>query len=122
MSRRRIHPRPYVSGGTALVRPVDSVGLPCPYLAPHCPLGRVRLDALLSQTHCKLLPPVAKRRFAYIEPDTLFADRFHDEVNVRISLMGMQRHSIAMLKRESVHRECPYRRRELVRWGCPLAS
>ena len=34
-----------------------------------------------------------------------------DEVDVRIALVGMQRHRVTMLKRESVQGERPYRRR-----------
>jgi len=59
----------------------------------------------------KLLPPVAKRRFAYVEPHTLLADDSDDEVDVRIALVRVQCHRVTMFKRELVHGECPYRRR-----------
>ena len=59
----------------------------------------------------KLLPPVAKCRFAYVEPHTLLADGSDDEVDVRIALVRVQCHRVTMLKRELVQGECPYRRR-----------
>src|ERR1700691_2627664 len=65
----------------------------------------------------ELLSPVAKRRFADVESHALFAHRSDDEVDVWIALVGMQRHRVTMLKRESVQGERPYRRRKLVRRG-----
>ena len=53
----------------------------------------------------KLLPPVAKCRFAYVEPHTLLADGSDDEVDVRIALVRVQCHRVTMLKRELVHGE-----------------
>jgi hypothetical protein len=70
-----------------------------------------------AQMRRKLCPPAAKCRFAYVESDTLFAHSSDDKVDVRISLVCMQRHRVTTLKRESVHGERSHGGREFVGRG-----
>jgi hypothetical protein len=47
----------------------------------------------------ELLAPMPQRRLPDIEPHGLLADRLHDDVHVRMRLIGMQREGVAMTRK-----------------------
>jgi hypothetical protein len=84
----------------ALRRAIDPVAYRCSHLSSHGPLSGICRDALSPQLRRKATPPPTKGRLAYLQPLAVLADRFDDQVHVRMVLIGVQDHEVAMFERE----------------------
>src|SRR5580658_9053868 len=58
--------------------------------------------ALRSQMSRKFSAPLTEGGLADVQPHALLADRFNDHVHVRMRLVRMQDHGIAMLRTEGL--------------------
>src|SRR6185437_10407107 len=90
-----------------LRRTIDPVAHWRPYLATHGPLSGICRDPLCPQLYSKLAPPTAQGRLAYVQASAVLTDRLDDQVHVRVLLISVQNHEVAMLEREFVACEVP---------------
>jgi hypothetical protein len=95
---------------------VNTRGLLWCRLTAHRPLGRVRLDAQLPQVASKFLPPLPKCGLPNVQPSPVLADCLHYDMQVRVSLIGMQGHGVAVLQGELLRSEFPNGRALLLGW------
>ena len=70
-------------------------------------LRRVRANALRSQVSSKFPPPLTKCGLTDVQPDPLLAHRFDDHVDVRMRLVRVQHHGIAVLGPKCLSRKDP---------------
>src|SRR5260370_5502826 len=88
-------------GGIALRiphRPVDAVQLVGFGLAADESIHRVCCDTLCTEMPGELPSPFAQGLFADVESHPLLAHRFHYHVHMRMRLVCMQNHCVAMLQ------------------------
>ena len=63
---------------------------------------------------CEPLSPLPERGFAKVQPLALIASGLENQVDMRMRLIGMQSHHIAMLESELLPGEIPHRRLDLL--------
>lgn len=85
-------------------------------VAPDVPLSRIRGDTHRPQVPGEPCPPLPQRGFANVQALTVLADRLEYDVDVRVRLIRMQGHGIAMLERELLPEEIAYGQVDLLRW------
>src|SRR5205823_7997072 len=57
--------------------------------------------------------------FPNVQSDALFALRFDDDMHMRVALIRVQRHGVAMLECELLASESPHRLEEFLGWSPP---
>ncbi|MEO8377727.1 MAG: hypothetical protein ABI579_08645 [Candidatus Sumerlaeota bacterium] len=65
---------------------------------PNNPFGGIRFDPLFTQAGGRVLPPLSKGCLPKIQPLPRLADRRHDQVNMRMALVGVQGHGVVALQ------------------------
>src|SRR5579871_5767211 len=87
-------------------------------LAPtaHDARRSVRGYPLLSHELREILAPPAQHFLIDVQSAPLLALGLHDQVNVRVLLIGMQGHDVAVLSAEFFARELPSSGQHLFRW------
>jgi hypothetical protein len=99
----------------SLPHPENPVRPRHPRLSPYRLFRRIGGNTLLSQILRELLPPLPQRCLANVQPLTLLAHSFYDEMHMRVRLICVQRERVPVHQSEFVDCKFPDRLHQRMR-------
>jgi len=94
---------------------IDPIGRTSTRLQPRRPIRRIGGNTQRSQMARKVMPPAAQHRLLDVQASAVFAEGFHEYMDMRMGLIRVQHQGVAMLQRKLLPREVPDRFEHLVR-------